>query len=284
MTKAIVDYAKEWQGNAEADPLWVILTDPRYYGRKWSVAEFFATGEEEIKRVFGYMSKASIAAPTGSFLDFGCGVGRLSRALRQRFEGGFGIDISPKMIELARTHVEGVEFLVNQTDSLKSFADDSVDLVYSHIVLQHIPNEYQRRYIDEFLRILRPGGMVVFQIPIELINPEVVFVPAAYRFRHAVKRRLPFLVTIKRKLWPPTEFHHEFRYEMHVLSHSAIQAIVEKRGCVVEAAPATNSCEPDHNGKVEFYALDEHRKSLRQSEAKNRYLSCMYFVRKPRRP
>jgi SAM-dependent methyltransferase len=281
MKKGLGQYAKEWQGNAEADPLWVILTDPRYYGGKWDSAAFFATGEEEIARVFQFMESASISAPSGSFLDFGCGVGRVSRALRQRFQHGFGVDISPKMIELARTYVEGVEFFVSQTDSLSAFEDRSVDFVYSHIVLQHIPNEYQQRYIDEFLRILRPGGLAVIQIPIDLINPKEIEVTAVHRLKQTVKRSLPMLVTLKRKLLSPKGPHHEFRYEMHALPDEAVRSIINRRGYVLEAAPATNSCEPDHNGKVEFYELDERRKALKQSGTCNRYLSCMYFVRRP---
>jgi SAM-dependent methyltransferase len=84
MTKTMHDYAQEWQGNAEADALWVILTDPRYYGRKWDIDDFFATGEEEIGRVFRFMERTSLELPAGCFLDFGCGVGRVSKALRNR--------------------------------------------------------------------------------------------------------------------------------------------------------------------------------------------------------
>jgi SAM-dependent methyltransferase len=281
MTKRLDEYAKEWEGNAKADPLWVILTDSRYYGRKWDIAEFFSTGEEEIERVFKFMERASVAAPSGSFLDFGCGVGRVSRALRRRFQHGFGVDISSKMVELARTYVSGVDFVTNQADSLIGVDDASVDFIYSHIVLQHIPNEYQKRYIDEFLRVLRPGGLAVFQIPIEIINPQEVKIPLAYRTKQAVKRGLPFLVALKRILAPPKKTHYEFRYEMHPLPDCAIQSIIATRGCLVEASPATNSCEADHNGRVEFFDLADHRRALEQSGTGDRYLSCMYFVRKP---
>jgi hypothetical protein len=41
MTKPLADYAREWQGNAQADALWVILTDPKYYGRKWDIDKYF---------------------------------------------------------------------------------------------------------------------------------------------------------------------------------------------------------------------------------------------------
>ena len=279
--KSITEYAKEWEGNAEADALWVILTDSRYYGRKWDVSEFFSTGEEEIDRVFNYMKQKSITVPSGSFLDFGCGVGRNSKALRKRFERGYGVDISEKMIELARSYVPDVKFMVNQKDSLEQFEDNSVDFVYSHIVLQHIPNKFQKKYIEEFLRILSPGGLALIQIPIKIINRQEIRPPLILRIKQRVKRLLPFIVKMKRWLIPPKSFSYEFKYEMHPMSDNEMRRICENKGCIIEAAPATNSCERDHNGRVEFYDLNEHKNTLQESELSNRYLSCMYFIRKP---
>ena len=281
ITKTLDEYAREWQGNAEADALWVILTDSQLYGKKWNVEDFFATGAEEIGRIFRFVEQSSIPVPSGVFLDFGCGVGRISKALRKKFARGYGIDISQKMIDLARVYVPDVAFTVNQTDSLEHWGDSSVDFVYSHIVLQHIPNEYQRRYIDEFLRIMRPGGLAVFQIPVEIINPQDIKPPFAYRVKQEIKRVFPFLIALKRRFVPPKRFHYEFKYEMHPLADKEIRNICEQRGCVIEASPATNSCEPEHNGRIEFYNMEAQRRMLREGGLPNRYLSCMYFVRKP---
>jgi ubiquinone/menaquinone biosynthesis C-methylase UbiE len=281
MTRTLDEYASEWQANAEADALWVILTDSRYYGGRWDVAEFFATGEEEIRPVFGYMRERFLSVPSGTILDFGCGVGRVARALKRRFDHGIGVDISPRMIELARNHVPGVTFMVNQSETLEGIPDGTIDFVYSHIVLQHIPNRYQTRYIDELLRVLRPGGMAVLQIPIELIRPMDDARPLGRRFRQWVKRVLPFLVTLKRQLIKPNGSHHEFKYEMHVLPQGETLRICHNRACLIEAAPATNSCEPDHDGNITFHDPADYRETLLGSGKPNQYLSCMYFVRKP---
>jgi ubiquinone/menaquinone biosynthesis C-methylase UbiE len=279
-TKSLSEYAKEWEGNAEADALWVILTDSTYYGRKWGIDDFFATGEEEIQRVFSFMKQESITFPSDSFLDFGCGVGRNSKALRRRFKRGYGVDISERMIELAQGYVPDVKFTVNQKESLEQFESNSIDFVYSHIVLQHIPNKFKKKYIDEFLRILSPGGLAVIQIPIEVINPQKNRPPLIFRIKKGVRGALPFIVTLKRWLIPPKRFSYEFKYEMHPMSDDEMRCICEIKGCIIEAAPATNSCEKDHNGRVEFYDLNEHRKTLESSGLPNCYLSCTYFVRK----
>ena len=273
-------YVHEWEGNATADPFWVILTDPERYGRRWDTEEFFATGVEEVRRVFAFMAGAAVRRPGGRFLDFGCGVGRISRALRLHYEGGVGVDISARMVELARTHVPRVEFVVNQGPALAGIPDASVDFVWSHIVLQHIPDRFQRGYLAEFMRVLRPGGLAAFQLPVEILNPREVRPSSWHRFKQALKRGLPALVSLKRLLRPAAGFHYEFRYEMHVLHDREVREICSRGGGVVEASPATNSCEPEHNGRVEFYETGARREELLRSGLPNRYLSRMYFVRK----
>ncbi len=280
-TRPLNKYRDDWQKNAEADPFWAILVDPKFYNGKWDVADFFATGDEEINRVFKFMEEKSIPLPTGSFLDFGCGVGRVSKALRKRLKLGYGVDIAPKMVELACQYVDGVDFIINQSDSLSQFKDNSIDFIYSHVVLQHIPNQYQEKYIREFLRILKPGGLAVFQIPIELINPKEIKLSTIYSFKTTIKRWFPFLVRLKRGLSSKKEVTPEFKIEMHVLSQEITEKICKNRRCIIECSVATNSCDADHDGKVEFHELAEYRKELENSQGINIYLSCMYFVRKP---
>jgi trans-aconitate methyltransferase len=41
------------------------------------------------------------------------------------------------------------------------------DFIYSNITLQHIPPRYSKRYIGRLLHLLRPGGLLVFQLPAE---------------------------------------------------------------------------------------------------------------------
>ena len=81
MSKVIQHYAQQWEANAKKDPLFSILSS----GGNLSVDDFFATGEEEISRVFDFMRQSGVLVKPEIFLDFGCGVGRISRALKSRF-------------------------------------------------------------------------------------------------------------------------------------------------------------------------------------------------------
>jgi ubiquinone/menaquinone biosynthesis C-methylase UbiE len=103
----------------------------------------------------------------GRALDFGCGVGRLSRPLGERFRECVGLDISEGMLKLARELNDdrpNCRFVVNDAPDLGQFETASFDFVYSSLVLQHMPSaEMVEAYVSEFLRVLRPGGLAVFQ-------------------------------------------------------------------------------------------------------------------------
>jgi SAM-dependent methyltransferase len=137
----------------------------------WTVESFFADGRSEVERV---MDKLRDVLPGRErALDFGCGVGRLTQALGQYFRWVVGVDISPEMVNQARklNGTQGVSFAVTAASGpALSFGDGSFDLVYSTIVLQHMPHELQRGYIKEFVRVLKPEGVASFQLP---TGPEV---------------------------------------------------------------------------------------------------------------
>jgi trans-aconitate methyltransferase len=98
-------------------------------------------------------------------IDFGCGVGRLTRALRKYFPECHGVDISASMVDMARQLNPECNFL--QAGDLNSFPDGSADLVYSSMVLQHQPDrKHVAGLIAGMVRVLAPGGLLVFQMPL----------------------------------------------------------------------------------------------------------------------
>ena len=162
-------HRQDWERLAEVDAMWAVLTAPGRKGGRWDAEEFLATGEAEIVHVLETAERLGLPARRESALDFGCGVGRLTRALGKRFGHALGLDISAGMIEQARRLNEDVpacEFRVNDAPDLGSVESDSIDVVYSSIVLQHLPSPADiERYVGEFLRVGRPDGVVVFGIP-----------------------------------------------------------------------------------------------------------------------
>ena len=264
-------YGDAWETNARQDALYAVLSDRARRGT-WDIDSFFAAGRAEIGSVLDYMRHAD-ALPRGRarFLDFGCGVGRNTRALMPHFAAGIGVDISPSMVAKARSHAgedaRAAEYVVNREADLRFVADGSVDLVYSHIVLQHMPAALQRRYIGEFLRILAPGGIAAFQTP------------TGWRPRslgRAVKGAMP--KSLKRLYHAARR--DAIRIEMHTLSAAAIRALCAAPGFEIIASPYTNSTDAAHAGVLAFMARAEAHARIRDGRADSDFLSQFFFVRR----
>jgi ubiquinone/menaquinone biosynthesis C-methylase UbiE len=165
----ISNQERDWNELAELDPYWAILTSPGTRFGAWDSEEFFATGAAEIDAVMRHADKLGHPQGRERALDFGCGLGRVTRPLAGHFDECVGVDISEGMVRGAQelnADVPGATFVVNAAGDLGRFADQSFDLVYSVIVLQHVPDRGAiESYIAEFCRVLRPGGLAIFQLP-----------------------------------------------------------------------------------------------------------------------
>lgn len=209
------------------DPLYAVLTTDQFrHGQNED--QFFANGREEIAGVMARIGALGIAVARGRALDFGCGVGRLTQALADHFDRVAGVDIAASMIERARAanrHGDRVQYLVNAVDDLSVLDSNGFDFVYSNITLQHVPPEASRRYIAEFLRVLRPNGAAVFQVPSGRAFRAGSWRAWVYRVRRHHLRRL--WKTLRGK--PP--------YEMHYVPRAEVERIVaDGGGRLVEVA------------------------------------------------
>jgi len=162
-------HRQDWEDLGALDPYWAILAHPTRKFGKWDVEAFFRTGEEEIERVMQASRRMGYPREHELALDFGCGVGRLTRALARHFRRCYGVDISESMICRAKElnqSIQNCEFMVNTESHLGVFPDDQFDMVCTLIVLQHLPDKRSiRTSISEFVRIVKRNGLVVFQLP-----------------------------------------------------------------------------------------------------------------------
>jgi len=155
---------RDWTALGESDPLWAVLVRPG----GWELDEFLATGREDVAATVTWLAERGLPTRWERALDFGCGVGRLSQALAAHADEVVGVDISAPMLEVARRidpYGARCTFVLNDSPDLGRFPDDHVDLVYSVLVLQHLPRPVIDRYLAELLRVLRPGGTAVIQVP-----------------------------------------------------------------------------------------------------------------------
>lgn len=155
--------ARHWEILARRDPLRAALTD-----RERSVEEFFRSGEEELRSVLNQAEALGITIDRSRALDFGCGVGRLTQAMARDFARCDGVDIAASMIASARRYNQygdTCHYHLNRSADLRLFQDRSFTLIYSVLVLQHMEPVRAKEYLREFLRLLVPGGLLVFQLP-----------------------------------------------------------------------------------------------------------------------
>jgi ubiquinone/menaquinone biosynthesis C-methylase UbiE len=167
MSRDLERLRSTWRVLGDQDPLWAILSRPDKRGNRWNIDEFFKSGEVEIAGIENYCASLNRPEERNVALDFGCGVGRLTRALSTRYANVIGVDISSSMIDRAKelhADLPNVRFVENVQPDLRFLDDASVDFIYSVITLHHMPAALQRNYIAEFMRILSPRGLATFQI------------------------------------------------------------------------------------------------------------------------
>lgn len=249
--------AERWEALAQEDPLWAICADPAKRNGRWQEQEFFAAGEREIETVLAYLRSLNLAIDWNRpALDFGCGAGRLTRALASRSSECWGVDISPTMIEKARAlnHDQPrCKFHLNQQTDLRTFADWTFGFVYSSLVLQHIHPKFLRGYLTELVRVLRPGGVLVFQM--------------ADHFNASVIHKLRLKIALRRR-WQELKTRDKATILMHYLPEQHVRQILA--GCDVRIMDVrlTSSTNPAFNGNLHY--LDR--------EAARGYVSKQYCV------
>ena len=156
--------ATHWNRLAR-DAKWAVLSAPERKGHRWDDASFWATGHADVTRVLAECRALGLA-PSGDALDFGCGVGRLSRALAPHFTRVDGVDISSEMVTLAREHAPAnTTFHANPRADLRLFTSARFDFALSLMTLQHMPPQLMRAYLFELGRVLKPSAIAYFQIP-----------------------------------------------------------------------------------------------------------------------
>jgi ubiquinone/menaquinone biosynthesis C-methylase UbiE len=144
-----------WDRSAGVDSLTAIVanSDERGY-RSSGRAE-----AEALRRFLG---------PDARVLDVGCGTGRVMEHLAPWCREVHGIDISERMVAGGRerlAHLPNVHFHHGNGYDLAGFGDDSFDVVYSIVALQHMPRTIAYNYLLESNRVLHQDGVLWFYVP-----------------------------------------------------------------------------------------------------------------------
>ncbi len=95
-------------------------------------------------------------------LEIGCGTGRLAVKIAPKVRSFCGIDISPKTIETAKTHLKDKNIKLICDDFLTHPFKEKFNLVYSSLTFMHIENKHQA--IRKIADVLVKDGIVVLSL------------------------------------------------------------------------------------------------------------------------
>lgn len=243
---------QNWEEFAGQDPFWAVLSDhDRKYGG-WDRDDFYRTGEEQVAEILARAEELGHPRERGAALDFGSGLGRLTRALAARFESAVGVDISETMVANAtklNEDVDNVRFVLNTEPDLRQFDDASFDLVNTRIVLQHQKDRATiEGYIAEMLRILRPGGLLVFQLPARI----------PFVFRLQPRRNL--YLTLRRLGLPPKVLYWKLGLHpnrMVAVPQREVIAFLEGRGARVLDSVVQRDVEMDEYDEGVYFVTKD---------------------------
>ena len=132
----INDTDTEWKRCGEKDPYFAVLSSTRFRCGENS-DEFFQTGRDHFNEIKENFKRLAIPlGPEGIALDFGWGIGRVSKALCSYFNKVIGLDISPAMLTEARKKVDSpkADFRLLESDDPSQCLDGNT-FQYIHIYL-----------------------------------------------------------------------------------------------------------------------------------------------------
>lgn len=121
--------------------------------------------EQETRYLITFLKEQDLIRGDAHVLDFGCGMGRLSKALIDTLGCRVtGVDLSENMLYFAKRYVDNPRFMVQRTP------EGIFDVALAVLVLQHV--EHPEREIACLARSLAVGGKLV------VVNEAKRFVPS----------------------------------------------------------------------------------------------------------
>jgi SAM-dependent methyltransferase len=163
-----------------------------------------------------------LAGP-GTIADVGCGPGHVTRFLAARHPDVIGIDLSPRMIDIAREQAPALTFAVGSMTKLPA-ADDAWSGAIALYSIIHLTADERAIACREFARTVRPGGwlLVAFHIDSpdfaagdvnhltdwfgESVSLDAFFLEPADVVRDMEAAGFTIMSTLVRQPWPDVEY------------------------------------------------------------------------------
>ena len=141
----------------------------------FDVAAFYQNGRLGADSIRDVLEKNGIEITRLlSFLDFGCGCGRILRFWHD-LEGPriHGSDYNRILVRWCRDHLPFGQFKTNKSCPPSDYEDEKFGFIYAVSVFTHLAEEWQIPWIRELRRICQPRGFVLISVHGESYLPQL---------------------------------------------------------------------------------------------------------------
>jgi SAM-dependent methyltransferase len=145
------------------DGFYVALED-RFRGSRADI-------EERLRFYLPLLEKHRIGGPPMPVLDLGCGRGEWLEILAEANLDAYGVDTN--RIFIAQCKERGLRVIEEDAlQHLRGLQDSRLGAVTGFHIIEHLPLDVLVKLIEETVRVLKPGGLAIFETP----NPQNVLV------------------------------------------------------------------------------------------------------------
>ncbi|WGM32289.1 class I SAM-dependent methyltransferase [Brevundimonas sp. NIBR11] len=175
MDQLVARISEQWTALGEVEPHYSVLTHEDFRAEKMdeeNIRRFRETGRTAASIIETFEKRSGHDPHSGVCLELGCGVGRITRFLAERFDQIIAVDISAGNLRLCTEYMQEEGVTNVTTVHISGLAElealPEIDFFYSIIVLQHNSPPIQKAILRTLLSKIRPGGGVLFQIPTDI--------------------------------------------------------------------------------------------------------------------
>lgn len=139
-------------------------------GDQLTLAEFVASGDHEVPTYVELFALRGDAPESSTLLEIGSGIGRMTCAFTREFGSVIASDLDAGFLERCREVVarhgkaDRLRTLEVSDGRTIDLPDDSVDVTFSYITLQHCDHEDALELAAEAVRVTRPGGRIALNL------------------------------------------------------------------------------------------------------------------------
>lgn len=214
LQEMIARVERNFRHMGETEPHWSVISEDRYKAAQIPGAEreFFESGRGVVREFLVTLARCGLdPREFHDVFELGCGVGRTTIWLAEKFDRVTGADVSTPHLALAEQAAAAYRrrnMTLLHIDSIAKLSQlPRFDVFFSIIVLQHNPPPLMEYILRIMLTQLAPGGVAYFQIPTHALG---------YRFDIAEYLARPVDLGVP---------------EMHLLPQSVLIETIEAAHC-----------------------------------------------------